>query len=74
MRTRVRLFGIASLAAVLFSGCGSSSTSDARPVDGADKGHGGEVARAQERQLVPTPAIATVTFHVKEMGLRLNLL
>ena len=52
MLTRMRLVGVASLAAVLFCGCGRSHTPDARTNEGSKK----------------------VTFYVKDMGERLNLL
>lgn len=66
------MIGVAALATAFVAGCGSSDTSDGRTIDGD------ETIQTKNSSGVSSPqvsaATATVTFHVKDMGTRLNLL
>ena len=74
MPTTTRLVFVACLAAVLCSGCGSSAAPGAPATDGVKKGSVKAAGSVPPHDQTPTPTVAKVTFHVKDMGKRLNLL
>ena len=72
LRPRIRLVGAACLAGVFLAGCGSSTVP---PTTGtAKQGRAKDTSRVSGHERSTNPNVATVTFHVKDMGKRLNLM
>ena len=74
MLTRTRFVCVVMTIAVFCTGCGGSSTSanSATAYTAADDQK--DATSAARRGLSPSNLTAVVTFHVKDMGTRLNLL
>ena len=74
MLTRTQSVFVAILAGVLCTGCGGSSTSGNLTTAGTGADNPKNAAKAVPRGQTPSPSVAVVTFHVKDMGTKLNLL
>ena len=72
MRARMQLRCVTVLSALFCCGCGGSSTPGAATTGGTETGRAKDKGVAAGQ--TPTPSIVVVTFHVKDMGKRLNLL
>ena len=74
MLTRTQWLGVAVLAAVLCTGCSGAASSANSAKAGTAADDQKDAASAAPRGQTPSNRTAVVTFHVKDMGTRLNLL
>ena len=72
MLTIVRLYLVASVAVIGMAGCDNSTTPAASANAGPVKGHANNTGAAPHE--TPKSPLTTVTFTVKDMGKRLNLM
>ena len=74
MIARMRLVGAAVVVVAFCGGCRDSSTPAAPPAASDDTGRATGANQFASHGQTPSPSTASVTFHVKDMGKRLNLL